>query len=60
VIPLANAEQALGEFYAQQRRIDEARTFYQRLNGRWQSFPGNNDYLEIQRAASNRLLVSLP
>jgi tetratricopeptide (TPR) repeat protein len=57
-IPLAIAEQALGEFYSQQRRADEARACYQRLNEIWKSFSETNEYLEIQRAASNQLLAS--
>jgi tetratricopeptide (TPR) repeat protein len=60
VIPLAAAEQALGEFYAQQQRGDEARACYQRLNDLWKSFPETNEYLQIQRTASSRLLASLP
>ena len=49
-IPLATAERALGEFYSQQRRLDEARACYQRLNQLWQSFPDTNDYVQIQRS----------
>jgi len=58
VLPLATVERALGEFYVQQRRNDEARASHQRLSELWQSFPESNDYLDIQRAASNRLLAS--
>jgi tetratricopeptide (TPR) repeat protein len=59
VVSLANAEQALGEFYARARRTEEARASYQRLSEIWQRFPENNDYLEMQRAASKRLLASV-
>jgi tetratricopeptide (TPR) repeat protein len=58
-VSLAAAEQALGEFYARVRRNEEARATYQRLSELWQKFPEKNDYLEMQRAASNRLLASL-
>src|SRR5262249_38420035 len=58
-IPLATAERALGDFYARQRRTDEARASYKQLNDLWQSFSETNDYLEIQRAAGKKLLASL-
>jgi serine/threonine protein kinase/tetratricopeptide (TPR) repeat protein len=58
-VPLATAERALGEFYARQLRIDEARACYRRLNELWQSFPDANDYVQIQRSESARLLASL-
>jgi len=59
VIPLANAEAALGEFYANRRQIEQARACYQRLADLWGNFPHSNEYIEMQRAASRKLLASL-
>src|SRR5262249_300922 len=58
-VPLATAERALGEFYAQQRRVDEARDCYRRLNELWERYPDANEYVQIQRAVSKKLLASL-
>ncbi len=59
LIPLANAEEALGAFYARRRRTEEARACYQRLSQLWQRFPESNEYVDRQRIASERLLASL-
>jgi tetratricopeptide (TPR) repeat protein len=59
LIPLVNAEEALGTFYAQRRRIEEARTCYERLIGLWQHFPETNEYVDVQKAISKRWLTSL-
>ena len=58
-IPLANSERALGNFYAQRHRTQEARACYQRLVDLWQQFPESNEYVDGQKASSKRLLFSL-
>ena len=59
LVPLANSEQALGNFYAHRHRIQEARACYQRLVDLWQQFPESNEYVDGQKASSKRLLFSL-
>jgi tetratricopeptide (TPR) repeat protein len=59
LIPLANSEQALGNFYAHRHRTQEARVCYQRLVDLWQQFPESNEYVDAQKTSSKRLLVSL-
>jgi serine/threonine protein kinase len=59
LIPLANAEEALGTFYVHRHRTQEARACYERLANLWQQFPESNEYLDLQKTASNRLLSSL-
>jgi len=58
-IPLAGAEQALGEFYSRRGRDAETRQCYQRLADLWRNFPGSNVYVDRQRAAVARRLESL-
>jgi len=59
LIPLANAEEALGTFYVARHRTREARACYERLVNLWQQFPDSNEYVDGQRTLSKRLLVSL-
>jgi hypothetical protein len=56
--PLANSETALAEFYARRGQAELARACYERLAGLWQRFPESNEYVEMQRAESKRLLAS--
>ena len=58
-IPLANADQALGAFYARRHRTGEARACYQELIESWQLFPQANEYVDRQKAESRRLLASV-
>jgi serine/threonine protein kinase len=60
LIPLANAETALGAFYARRRQVEPARSSYERLVALWQHFPDSSEYVEMQRIASQKLLASLP
>jgi serine/threonine protein kinase/tetratricopeptide (TPR) repeat protein len=60
LIPLATAEEALGTFYVHRHRTQETRARYQALVDLWQRFPESNEYVDLQRVASNRLLASLP
>jgi eukaryotic-like serine/threonine-protein kinase len=60
LIPLATAEEALGTFYFHRHRTREARACYERIVNLWQQFPESNEYVDRQRAASKRLLASLP
>jgi hypothetical protein len=59
LIPLANSELALGDFYAHRHRTQEARACYQGLVDLWQQFPESNEYVDGQNASSKRLLLSL-
>jgi hypothetical protein len=59
VIPLANAERALGAFYARRHRTAEARACYQRMADLWQRLPESSEYIDRQRIAAQRLLSSL-
>jgi eukaryotic-like serine/threonine-protein kinase len=59
LIPLARAQQALGAFYVQRHRTQEARACYQQLVDLWQQFPESNEYVDRQKSASKRLLSSL-
>jgi tetratricopeptide (TPR) repeat protein len=59
LIPLANSEEALGDFYVHWHRTREARACYERLVNLWQQFPESNEYVDGQRTASKRLLSSL-
>jgi eukaryotic-like serine/threonine-protein kinase len=59
LIPVASALQALGAFYAQRHRTQEARICYQQLVDLWQQFPEPNEYVDLQKNVSKRLLGSL-
>lgn len=59
LIPLAQAELALGELYSRQRRNQEARACYQHLAALWQKFPSGNEYVDRQRGIAVRLLSSI-
>lgn len=59
LIPLAQAEGALGDFYAQQHRREDARACYQRLAQLWQSFPNPSEYVTLQKIACARRLAAL-
>jgi serine/threonine protein kinase len=58
LLPLANAEEALGAFYVTQHRTREARPCYERLVNLWQQ-PESNEFVDGQRTASKRLLASI-
>jgi eukaryotic-like serine/threonine-protein kinase len=60
LIPLATAEEALGTFYVRRHRTQEARACYERIVNLWQQFPESNEYVDRQRAASKRMLATLP
>ena len=60
LIPLANSERALGDFYVHRHRTQEARACYQRLVDLWQQFPESNEYVDGQKTFSKRLLLSAP
>ena len=57
-IPLANADEVLGGFYAR-HRSDQARLCYQRLIDLWQRFPEHSEYVDRKKLAATRLLASL-
>ncbi len=57
--PLATAEQALGTFYVSRHRTREARACYERLVNLWHQFPESNEYVDLQRTVSKRLLTSI-
>ncbi len=59
LIPLANSEYALGEFYARRHRRGDARACYDRLSQLWQNFAGDNEYVEMQRSRTKELVTSL-
>jgi len=59
VIPLANADLALGAFYRRENRAEQARACYRDLLDLWQRFPDANEYVDRQKAHSQRLLASL-
>ena len=59
VIPLSQAEQALGGFYAHHRRPDDARACYQSLAGLWQRYPQANEYVDRQKTLAASLLASV-
>jgi serine/threonine-protein kinase len=59
LIPLATAEDALGNFYLHRHRTREARACYERIANLWQQFPESNEYVDRQRTASARLLSSI-
>lgn len=59
LIPLADAEEALGAFYASRRQTDEARACYRKSAELWQPFPESNEYAVLRRAAASKLLSSL-
>ena len=59
LIPLATAEEALGNFYAKQHNSQLARASYERLVKLWQDFPESNEYVDARRVSSQRLLSSL-
>jgi tetratricopeptide (TPR) repeat protein len=58
LIPLADAEEALGSFYAARHKKAEARACYQKVAGLWQPFPDSNEYAIRRRAATAKLLAS--
>ena len=58
LIPLANAEEALGGFYAQ-RHSDQARAVFQQVADLWQHYPESNEYVDRRKVAATRLLASL-
>ena len=58
LIPLADAEEALGSFYAARHEKEEARACYQKVAGLWQPFPDSNEYAVRRRAATATLLAS--
>jgi serine/threonine protein kinase len=60
VIPLANSETALAEFYARRGQAELARACYEKLAGRWQRFPESNEYVEMQRVESKKRLAAIP
>ena len=53
------AEEALGTFYLHQHRTREARACYERIVNLWQQFPESSEYVDLQKAASQRLLASI-
>jgi eukaryotic-like serine/threonine-protein kinase len=59
LIPLANSEIALAQFYSHLHQVEQARHCYERLTNLWQSFPESNEYIEMQRTSSQKLLASL-
>jgi tetratricopeptide (TPR) repeat protein len=59
LIPLANSEEALGNFYLRRHRLQEARACYQRLVDLWQQFPESNEYVDGQKTSSKHLLSSI-
>jgi len=59
MIPLSNVEQAWGDLYLRQRRKQEARACYERLNRVWQQFPEPNQYVDLRKSAAKQLLASL-
>jgi eukaryotic-like serine/threonine-protein kinase len=59
LVPLASAEEALGNFYVHRHRAQEARACYERIVNLWQQFPESNEYVDSQRVASQRLLASI-
>jgi len=58
LIPSAHSEEALGDFYAQRGRVDEARACYQSLAELWRGFPEGNEYVGRQKASTKSLLAS--
>ena len=60
LIPLATAEEALGTFYVRRHRTQEAHACYEQIANLWLEFPESNEYVDRQRAASKRLLATLP
>ncbi len=59
LIPLATAEETLGTFYLHQHRTREARACYERIVNLWQQFSESSEYVDLQKAASQRLLASI-
>jgi tetratricopeptide (TPR) repeat protein len=59
LISMADAEEALGAFYAGRRQTDEARASYQKSAELWQRFPESNEYAALRRASAAKLLASL-
>src|ERR1700722_9036398 len=60
VIPLANAEEALGAFYTSRHQLPEARACYQSALELWQRYPEANEYVDGRRTAARKLLASFP
>ena len=58
-IPLANAERALGAFYARRHRLEDAHACYQSVIDLWQRFPEASEYLGRERLASREQLGSI-
>jgi serine/threonine protein kinase len=59
LFPLAITEEALGAFYVARHRPGDARECYERLVQLWQKYPESSEYVDNQRAASQRLLSSI-
>jgi len=59
LIPLATAEEALATFYVHRHGSQPAHACYERLVKLWQQFPEPSEYVDAQRAASQRLLSSI-
>ncbi len=59
LLPLANVERAAGKLYASRRRNTEARICFQRVQDLWRNFPEDNEYVALQRAASEQAMASL-
>jgi tetratricopeptide (TPR) repeat protein/predicted Ser/Thr protein kinase len=59
LVPLANAERAAGDFYAQRRESENARACYRRLAQLWRNSGGSNDYANRQRATAEHLVESV-
>jgi eukaryotic-like serine/threonine-protein kinase len=57
--PLATAEKALGTFYVARHRSREARACYERILNLWEQFPESNEYADLQKTASKRLLSTM-
>jgi tetratricopeptide (TPR) repeat protein len=59
VIPLANAESALGNFYLRRKRSKEARACFQHLVDLWNQFPAPNAYVDRQKTIAKQTLASI-
>ncbi len=59
VIPLANSEKALGDFYCSRRRTADARACYQEAQTLWRNSVGPSEYVVRMRADTEKSLSSL-
>jgi tetratricopeptide (TPR) repeat protein len=59
LVPLANTEVAFGAFHARRHEIEQARACYERLAQLWRDFPDSNEYVELQKGDSEKLLASV-